>query len=200
MQKTCSEMLWPPWGWLLTITSSRIINPATKLRSSQTGLLLVHHWPPQSPDINPADHRWDVVEQEVLIQDALPNRTAAASWCSHVSVTPEQIIYSNDVILKFLLHYITLWWLSSTNQGKTAPFTGSTTAPINCLMKEPSHYKCHQNETGETFGSMRAVLRLIHGWTVAAACGRQVPASTSAGKTDLLAWFCSDDVSKNTWQ
>lgn len=162
--------------------------------------LRVHQWPPQSPDVNPADHRCDVVEQEVLIEDVLPNRAAATSWCSHLSVTPEEIIYSRDVILKFLLHYITLWWLSSSNQGKIALFTGSTAALINCLMKEPSHYKCNQSETGETFGSMRAVLRLIQWWTVAAACERQVPASTSAGKTALLAWFYSDDVSKNTWQ
>ncbi len=29
-------------------------------------------WPPQSPDLNPIEHLWDVVEQEIRIMDVLP--------------------------------------------------------------------------------------------------------------------------------
>ncbi len=29
-------------------------------------------WPPQSPDLNPIQHLWDVVEQEIRIMDAQP--------------------------------------------------------------------------------------------------------------------------------
>ncbi len=29
-------------------------------------------WPPQSPDLNPIEHHWDVVEREILIMDVQP--------------------------------------------------------------------------------------------------------------------------------
>ncbi len=29
-------------------------------------------WPPQSPDLNPIEHRWDVVEREIHIMDVQP--------------------------------------------------------------------------------------------------------------------------------
>ncbi len=37
------------------------------MSSSQTGF-----WPPQSPDLNPIEHLWDVVEQEIRIMDVQP--------------------------------------------------------------------------------------------------------------------------------
>lgn len=156
--------------------------------------LLIRQWPPQSPDVNPADHRWDVVEQEVLIEPAQQSCSNFLTLSHECHSWTDNLFKGCDTKIYFpLYNLMTLW-------GKIALFTGSKAASINCLMKEPSHYKCHQSEEGETFGRMRAVLHLIHWWTVAAACERQVPASTSAGKTDLLAWFCSDDVSKTTWQ
>ncbi len=44
-----------------------------KLKSSQTGLhdnvYNLLKWPPQSPDLNPTEHLWDVVEREIRIMD-----------------------------------------------------------------------------------------------------------------------------------
>ena len=47
----------------------------TKLKSSQTGFLehdnefTLLKWPPQSPDLNPIEQLWDVVEREICIMD-----------------------------------------------------------------------------------------------------------------------------------
>ncbi len=59
---------------LLMATSSRIMHHVTKLKSPQTGFLkmTLPKWPPQSPDLNPIDHLWDVVEQEICIMDVQP--------------------------------------------------------------------------------------------------------------------------------
>ncbi len=49
----------------------------TKLKSSQTGFLNMTmssllKWPPPSPDLNPIEHFWDVVEREIHIMDVQP--------------------------------------------------------------------------------------------------------------------------------
>ncbi len=48
---------------------SRIIHHVTKLKSSQNGFLnnefTLLKWPPQSLDLNPIEHLWDVVEREI---------------------------------------------------------------------------------------------------------------------------------------
>ncbi len=35
-------------------------------------------WPPHSPDLNPIEHLWDVVEREIRILDVQPDKSAAA--------------------------------------------------------------------------------------------------------------------------
>ncbi len=48
---------------------------ATKLKSSQNGFFehdnefTLLKWPPQSPDLSPIEHLWDVVEREIHIMD-----------------------------------------------------------------------------------------------------------------------------------
>jgi len=49
----------------------------TKLESFQIGFLNMTmssliKWPPQSPDLNPIEHLWDVVERELHAQDVHP--------------------------------------------------------------------------------------------------------------------------------
>ncbi len=46
----------------------------TKLKSSQTGFLnmTMSMTMPQSPDLNPIEHRWDLVEREIHIMDVQP--------------------------------------------------------------------------------------------------------------------------------
>ncbi len=56
-------------------TSSRIMHHVTKLKSSQTGFLnitILLKWPPQSLDLNPIEHLWDVVERKICIMDVQP--------------------------------------------------------------------------------------------------------------------------------
>ncbi len=61
---------------LLMVTSGRIMHHVTKFKSSQTGFLNMTmsslYSPPQSPDLNPIEHLWDVVEQEICIMDVQP--------------------------------------------------------------------------------------------------------------------------------
>ncbi len=49
--------------------SQRIISDWSLENDNEFTLL---KWPPQSPDLNPIDHLWDVVEREIRIMDVQP--------------------------------------------------------------------------------------------------------------------------------
>ncbi len=68
---------WLQCTHLLMATSSRIMHHVTKLKSSQIGFLnmtmsSLYSWLPQSPDLNPIEHLWDVVEREIHIMNVQP--------------------------------------------------------------------------------------------------------------------------------
>ncbi len=43
-------------------------------------------WPPQSPDLNPIEQLWDVVEREIHIMDVQPTNLQQLQWCYHVNM------------------------------------------------------------------------------------------------------------------
>ncbi len=74
MLLTMSVPLWLQCTHLLMSNSSRIMHHVTKLKSSQTGFLnmtmsSLYSNGLQSPDLNPIEHLWDVVVQEIRIMN-----------------------------------------------------------------------------------------------------------------------------------
>ncbi len=67
--------LWLHCTHLLMANSSRIMHHVTKAQIISDWFLehdnefILLKWPPQSPDLNPIEHLWDVVEQEIHIMD-----------------------------------------------------------------------------------------------------------------------------------
>ncbi len=61
----------------------------TKLKSSQIDFLnmtmssLLLKWPPQSTDINPIEHLWDLVEREIHIIDVQPTNLQLMLSCQY---------------------------------------------------------------------------------------------------------------------
>lgn len=70
--------------------SSRMIHHVTNLSSSQTGLFEhdnefpVLKRPPQSPDLDPVDLLWDVVEPEICIMGRAAKNFLKSAWCCYV--------------------------------------------------------------------------------------------------------------------
>ncbi len=57
--------------WILMATSSRIMHHITKLKIiwflDHDNEFTLLNWPPQSPDLNPIEHLWDVMEREIIM-------------------------------------------------------------------------------------------------------------------------------------
>ncbi len=49
-------------------------------------------WPPQSPDLNPTEHLWDLVEREIRIMDVQPTNLQQLRDAYHVNMSISLLI------------------------------------------------------------------------------------------------------------
>ncbi len=104
---------------LLMATSSRIMHHVTKLNSSQTGFLnmtmsSLYSNGLQSPDLNPIEHLWDVVEWEI--------RWRGPHSGAHLDVLDSADLQGCRGRLKVLIHH--LIWIR-TGSGDCSEHLGS---------------------------------------------------------------------------
>ncbi len=66
-------------------------------------------WPPQSPDLNPIEHLWDVVEREIRIMDVQPTNlqqlwdTIMSIWIKISEECFQHLVESMPQIIKIVL-------------------------------------------------------------------------------------------------
>jgi len=109
----------------LMATSSRIIHHVSKLESflnwflEHDNELTVLKWPPQSPDLNPIDHLWNVVERELRVLDVHPTNlhqlqdVVLSKWANISKECFQHLIESMPCRIKAVLkvlNTVLVWW------------------------------------------------------------------------------------------
>jgi len=96
--------LWPPCTHPLMATSTRIMHHVTKFKIISNWFLehdndfTVQKWPPQSPDLNPIEHLWDVVERELRALDVHPHQLQDAILSIWAYISKECFLHLVEVI------------------------------------------------------------------------------------------------------
>ncbi len=112
------------YSHLLMATSSRIMQRhKTQIISDwfleHDNEVTLLKWPPQSPDLNPIEHLWDVVEQEICIMDAQP--TNLQQLCDAImSIWPKSLRNVSNTLLNICHEELRQFWRQKGVQPGTS--------------------------------------------------------------------------------